>query len=135
MAMPASRSLSLAAATYSRRVFTWWAGRAGPFLSVLPSRYRRCVFQLLGLEEHGDVVEELHEVAVEHALELVRGEVDPVIGDAALRKVVRPDFFGSFTGAHLAPAVLRDRFLLLPHLHLVEARAQHLHRLRAILDL
>ena len=58
-----------------------------------------------------------------------------MIGDAALREVVGADLLGSLAGAHLAAAILRDGFLLLAHLDLVEPRAQHLHRLRAILDL
>ena len=58
-----------------------------------------------------------------------------MVGDPVVAKVVGPDLFRSLAGADLAPAILRDRFLLLALLHLVEPGAQHLHRLCAILDL
>ena len=58
-----------------------------------------------------------------------------MVGDAVFLEVVGADLLGALAGADLAAAILRDRFLLLVHLHLVEPRPQHLHRLRAILDL
>src|SRR5205814_3486586 len=58
-----------------------------------------------------------------------------VIRDAVVLEVVGADLLGALAGAHLAAAIFRDRLLLLPQLHLVETRAQHLHRLRAVLDL
>ena len=82
-----------------------------------------------------DLIDELGEVAVEHLDEPVRREVDAVVGDPVLREVVGPDLLGALAGAHLAAAVLRHGVVLLLHLHLVETRAQHLERLRAVLDL
>src|SRR5471030_868529 len=97
MAMPAARSRSVAAAMYSRRGL----GDSGR------------VFQLFRLIEHADVVEQLDDVAVQDAFELVRREVDAVVRDAALRKVVGADFLRSLAGADLAAAILGDRFVLL----------------------
>ena len=51
------------------------------------------------------------------------------------REVVGADLLRALAGADLAAAILGDRVLLLAQLHLVEPRAQHLHRLRAVLDL
>jgi len=48
----------------------------------------RRVLQFLRLVVGHDVVEQLLEVAVQYIHELVGREVDPVVGDSALRKVV-----------------------------------------------
>src|SRR5579872_3127793 len=106
--IPASRSRRRAAATWS-----WMVLKA----------HRRRVFQFFGLIEGDRLVEELREIAVEDFDEPVRREVDPVIRDAVLREVVGADFLRALARAHLAAAVLRDRFLLLAHLHLVQPRA------------
>ena len=82
-----------------------------------------------------DVVEQLRQIAVEHLGEAVRRVVDPVIGDSVLREVVGADLLGSLARADLAATILRNCFLLLAQFHLVEPRAQHLHGLRAVLDL
>ena len=75
------------------------------------------------------------EIAVEDFGHPVGREVDAVIGDPVLREVVGADLLGALARADLAAAILGDRVLLLAQLHLVEPRPQHLHRLRAILDL
>ena len=80
--MPASRSRSLAAATCSLIVL----GDSG---GVFRNDGR--VFELFRLVVHADVIEELSEVAVQHAFELVRREVDAVIRNPALREVVSTD--------------------------------------------
>ena len=95
----------------------------------------RDLLQLLGVVERRDLIEQLGHVAFEHGVQLVGREVDAVVGDAALREVVGADLLGPLAGAHLAAPLLGDGVLLLLHLHLVETRAQHLHRLRAVLDL
>ena len=69
------------------------------------------------------------------ALQLVRREVDAVIGHAALREVIGANLLGAIAGADLALALLGDGVVLLLQLRLVEADAQHLHRLGAVLDL
>src|SRR5689334_5113620 len=68
-----------------------------------------------GRVEVGQRFDELTEIAVEDAVELMRREVDAVIGDAALRKVVRADLLGPVAGSDLAAALLRNRVLLLAH--------------------
>src|SRR5215831_4687695 len=71
----------------------------------------------------------------EHVRKLVGGEADAVIGDATLREIVGADALGAVAGADLAAAVLRPFGVALGALHLVESRAQHLHRLRLVLVL
>src|SRR6185503_3749720 len=71
------------------------------------SRHRRRVLELFGLVVRDDVVAE----------------------------VVGADLLGPLAGADLAAAILGDRVLLLAQLDLVEAGAQHFHRLRLVLDL
>src|SRR4026207_1863426 len=39
------------------------------------------------------------QVAFEHLIEVVNGELHAVVGDPVLGKVVRPDLLGSFAGA------------------------------------
>ena len=67
--------------------------------------------------------------------QLLQREADPVVGHAALREVVGADAFGAVAGAdhrlaRLGLGPLRGVALLF-----VEARAQHLHRLFAVLVL
>src|SRR5262249_26007891 len=99
------------------------------------SRDRRGVLQFFGLVVRDDVVEDFCELAVEHVGEPVAREVDAMIGDAVFLEIAGPNFSRALARAHLAAPILRDRFLLLAQLHLVEARAQNLHRLRLVLDL
>src|SRR6185436_3814039 len=80
-------------------------------------------------------VGELVELARQHRVEVVRGVLDAVVGHATLREVVGADLLGSLAGAHLRAPVGRLRRLLLGHLLLVQARAQHPHGLLAVLQL
>ena len=71
----------------------------------------------------------------EHLVEVVRGELDPVVGDPALGEVVGADLLRALARAHLGAALGGDLRLLLRELLLVEARAQDPHRLLAVLEL
>jgi hypothetical protein len=93
------------------------------------------VLQSIGLGARHELVDHRIDVALERVLQLMHREVDAVIGDAVLFEVVGADLLGSIAAADLAAALLRDRVLLLAHLDLVEARAQHLQRFRAVFDL
>ncbi|KAG5730129.1 hypothetical protein E4T56_gene4184, partial [Termitomyces sp. T112] len=65
----------------------------------------------------------------------VERQVDPVIGDAALREIIGADAFGAVAAAHHGLAGLSlGALCLVTHLF-IEARAQHLHRLGAVLVL
>src|SRR5882762_4370211 len=81
---------------------------------------------LLRLSHGGDQVIEL---PIQHLIHAVRREVDPMIGHAILRKVVRADLLRAVTRAHLCAALARTRRLLLRHHAVEQARAQDLHRL------
>ena len=59
-----------------------------------PPAARRC--------RRGQRVDDRVEVAVEHLVEVVRLEADPVVGDPVLREVVGADALGAVDGADLA---------------------------------
>src|SRR5436309_1046325 len=100
--MPAARSRARAAATCAWMVSTRLDDA--------------CVFQLFGLVERDDAVEQLREIPVEDLDQAVRGEVGAVIGDAAVLEMVGADLLRSLAGADLAAPIFRDRFLLLAQL-------------------
>src|SRR5207253_6723267 len=80
-------------------------------------------------------LDEQVEIAVEHALQLMQREVDAVVGHPGLRIVVRADLLAAVAAAHHgAPGLLELRLSLRLFL-VVEAGAQHAHRLGAVLDL
>src|SRR5215468_10831716 len=62
-------------------------------------------------------------------------EVDPVIGYPALREVVGADPLAPLSRAHLAPAISGDGRRLLLLRALEEARLEHAHGFRSVLDL
>ena len=104
------------------------ASRASP--SVTRGRFERAAL-LVGGERVGELVE----APLEHLVEPVNRQLDPVIGDAVLRIVVGADLLRARAGSDLrAPG----RSLLggepLP-LGLVQARAQDAHRLLPVLQL
>src|SRR4029077_17635134 len=107
---PASRNRARAVATRARIVFT--------------RLHDARVFELLGLVERVDAVEELRQIPVEHLDEAMRRVIGAVARDPAVLEMVGADFLRSLARADLAAAILGDRFLLLPHFHLVEARPQ-----------
>ena len=80
-------------------------------------------------------VDDRVELAFHHQIQLVQRQADAVIGQAVLREIVSADFFAAVAGADHAAPLRADRRLLLFQLHLIEPRAQHAHRLGAILDL
>src|SRR5690349_21669610 len=82
----------------------------------------------------GEGVGELAEVAREHVLE-ARVHPDPVVGDAVLREVVGADLLGPLTPADLGAPRRRLLGCEALALGLVEARAQHAHRLGLVLEL
>src|SRR5215207_6813735 len=86
---------------------------------------------LLVLQRRGELVE----LALEQLVEVVRRELDPVVGHAPLGEVVRADLLGPLAGPDLGRARRRLLRLLLGQLGLVEPRAQHLHRALAVLQL
>src|SRR4051794_9517697 len=86
---------------------------------------------LVGLES----CRELVQLALEDRIEVVRGQLDAVIGDPALAVVVRADLLGAVAGAALRAAVGGELGLLLGDRALVQARAKHAHRLLAVLQL
>src|SRR5579871_2628867 len=73
--------------------------RAGPlrmtFERLRPSFSFDLMRQLLGLVLLVERRDELVQVAVHHVVELVEREVDAMVGDAALRKIVGADALGA----------------------------------------
>src|SRR5690349_4833614 len=75
------------------------------------------------------------DVAVHHARQVVRGEADAMIGEAALRKVVGADLRRAVARAHLQLAHARAFGLLLRHAQVEQPRAQHFHGFQLVLQL
>src|SRR4029077_1108881 len=75
------------------------------------------------------------DVAVEDVVEVVDRQVDPMIRDAALGEVVRPDFSGAIAGAHHRPALPRASRLLVGDDAVAQPGAQPLHGLELVLQL
>src|SRR5437764_1172652 len=63
------------------------------------SRFFGELGELLGLLLGGERVDEVVELAVHDAVDLVQGEIDAVVGDAALREVVGADALGAVARA------------------------------------
>src|SRR5581483_1939891 len=87
---------------------------------------------ILGDQRIDQFVERL---AGQHAVDLVQGEVDAVVGDPALREIVGADALGAVARADLALAAGGARLVLALALGVVEPRAQDLQRLRLVLVL
>src|SRR6185369_13523777 len=71
------------------------SGRVGRFAGFL---------QRLGLEVRPEAVDDVLQVAVEDAGEIVRGETDAVIGQPVLREVVGADLLRTVAGSDLTPS-------------------------------
>jgi len=80
----------------------------------------------------GERVEQFIEIAVNHLLELVEREVDPVIGDAALREVVGSNALGAVARADQRLPVCSLTGLRLAHLPVLQPGGEHLHRAIAV---
>src|SRR4029079_2764181 len=78
------------------------ASRAGPGSPDAYPRSRRSdALQLIGLVFARQRVDQFVEVALEDFREAIKRQVDAVIGDAALRIVVRADALAAIAGADL----------------------------------
>src|ERR1700694_4198424 len=73
--------------------------------------------------------------ARDHLRKLVEGEVDAVIGDAALREIIGADALGTVAGADLLATIRRARRVDALAFGVVDAGAQDVHRRRAVLML
>src|SRR5579862_3276232 len=80
---------------------------------------------LVRLQGRGELVE----LAFEDLIEVVHGQLDAVIGDAALAVVIGADLLGAIAGADLRATVGRELGLLFGQRALIQPRAQHAQRL------
>src|SRR5512134_3805597 len=124
-----SRSSSRSVSSQGSGVVKAHPPRAGAVRSRPVLAERGQLFRLVLLREG---VRQLGEVAVHDRVDPVEREVDPVVGDATLRKIVGADALAAIAAADHALA--HRRLLLLPFLPLAveQARRQHRHRLRAV---
>src|SRR6478672_12732195 len=88
--------------------------------------------ELLGLEFLRQRADQLIEIALHDRVDLVERQVDPVIGHASLRKVVRADPLAAIPGTDQALPVRCLLLLAFPALLVDEPRRKDRHRLRAI---
>src|SRR5262249_16935395 len=91
--------------------------------------------EALSLLLGGKRIGELGQLTAEHAIEVVRAVLDPVVSDAALGEVVGADLLGALTTANLGLALGGDLGVLLGKVVLIRARAQHPHRPLLVLQL
>src|SRR5438132_638990 len=63
----------------------------------------------------------------DHLRQFIERQVDAVVGDAALRKIIGADALGAVAGAYLLAAIRRARRLDALALGVVDARAQDVH--------
>src|SRR6185369_9186663 len=91
--------------------------------------------QALGLVGHEQRLDELVEVASQHARQVMHGLADAVVRDAVLRVVVRPDLVAPVARADHRPPSRRIRRTLLLDLEIEQARPQHGQRLGLVLVL
>src|SRR5262249_45090574 len=119
----------------TRARYAAWAcerQRATP-TSARRSSMRR--FQHLGLVVRDQRIDHRVELAFDDAIERVQREIDAMVGDPALREVVRSDALRTVAGAVHALAVGGDLAPLRLLGALEEACAQDLQRLRLVLVL
>ena len=94
-----------------------------------------CGLEIRGLEILFQRIDELIQIAVEDSVEIICGEIDPMISNTALRKIVCPYSFRTLAGPDLTSA----RFILflfgLVLLHFQDLGTQDLHGLGPILVL
>src|SRR5579863_3455965 len=75
------------------------------------------------------------EIPVDDRPNISEAAVDAVVGHAVLRKIIGSNLLRTLAAADLRPAQRIDRLFLLAAFAIVERRAQHLHRLFAVLRL
>src|ERR1700728_2978178 len=95
----------------------------------------RLTFQALRIEVRDQRIDHRLQLPFHNLRQLMNRQTDAVIRQPVLRKVVRPNLLAAIAAAHLLLALLRQRRLLLLHLHLVEPRSQHAHAFLAVFDL
>src|ERR1700757_3110137 len=110
-------------------------GRISTATSCRRLRLGEFLFEALGLVMTHQAVHQGSELAVHDFGQLMDGQADAVVGDAVLRVIIRPNFFGAVTSFDLATPLGGNGSLLLFELHFVKTRAEHAHGLRAVLDL
>src|SRR5918994_3326210 len=84
---------------------------------------------------HPQCIDDRVQSPVQHVIEVVHRQVDPMIGDAALGKVIGPDLGRPVTGAnHRPPLACAGSFLLRQH-PVEQASAKHFHGFDLVLEL
>src|SRR5439155_11331088 len=68
-------------------------------------------FELLGLVMRDQRVDDVVDLAVHHAVELVKVQTDAVVGEPVLREVVGADFLAAVARADLRAALFGDLLL------------------------
>src|SRR5690349_15198764 len=116
-ASPASQSSRVASASSSDRV----TSSSGTLL-LLPAG-------------HTEGVDQLIEVAIDDVAQVVDREIDAVVGDPALRKVVGSNLGRSVAVAHHGSSIARARGLLLRDHPVEQSGSKHFHRLELVLKL
>jgi hypothetical protein len=80
--------------------------------SILAGHFFRIFRKLQGIQEFLDL-------AIQHIVQVVDGQADPVVGDPALGKIVSPDLCAPVAGTDEAFPMAGDLLFLFPDLFLV----------------
>jgi hypothetical protein len=86
----------------------------------------RLVFRDQGLDDFAE------RFALENLRQLIKRQIDPMVGNTTLRVVVGADAFGPIAGPDLAAPLRGARGILLLPLEVIKPRPQHRERLSAI---
>src|SRR5687768_9621874 len=125
----ASRSSASSRAFSIPRSARSWAAFCESGSAISASATCACGLHEFLLARELQRLDDLIEIAVENFLEVVRGETNAVIGDAALRKIVRADLGRAIAGADLRFALARTLCFLRGYLRVEKTAAQDLERL------
>ena len=84
------------------------------------------MFQALRLINCDDILNQFIQIPVQNLFQPVGRQLDPVIRDSRLRKIVGTYLFASIPCPHLTLSVRAHRFLLFSQFNLIQPRAQNL---------
>src|SRR5882757_1050669 len=118
------------AAISSRAVAEWASCIRSPAQEGFGERSEQ-----LGLVLRGQGASQLVQIAVQDLLDLVQGQVDPVVGDPALREVVGADASRAIAASDQRASLTGLLLLLISELSVLDPRCQHFHGPFAILVL
>src|SRR4051794_39438008 len=93
------------------------------------------VFQTLGHVSRLQSADHFSQITFNHAIEVIKGQADAMIGHTILRKVIGADLFLTAARADLAATLRAVLFRFFALFSFEQTRAQNAHRLLLVLEL